>query len=424
MNYEQALQQVNKRLRFGIKPGLERMAALMKKLDDPQEKLKFVHVAGTNGKGTVCTLIASVLRESGLVTGLNTSPYVLDFRERFQIDGEMISKEELTAEIEQVAAAADALEAEGQTVTEFEFVTAIALHWFAARRCDVAVLEVGLGGLLDATNVIPVPEAAVIMSVSLDHTAVLGDTLTQIATEKAGIIKPGGRVVVYPEQDDETWAVVRSTCREKGAELYIPCMNKVQTLEASIAGTEFALDGLKLRTPFLGEHQVKNAATALLALEILEQRGFPVTEATIRQGFAKAFIPARMEILSRAPLCLLDGGHNPGCAAVLRDALLRFVPGRRIAVMGIMADKDSREYLRLVGPLFQRVITVTPGVSRSLPAEELAALAAEYCEATPAETMEEAARLALEAVEDGSLVVCGSFYLAAEIRPILQKLLG
>ena len=169
---------------------------------------------------------------------------------------------------------------------------------------------------------------------------------------------------------------------------------------------------------------MKNAATALLALEILEQRGFPVTEATIRQGFAKAFIPARMEILSRSPLCLLDGGHNPGCAAVLRDALLRFVPGRRIAVMGIMADKDSREYLRLVGPLFQRVITVTPGVSRSLPAEELAALAAEYCEATPAETMEEAARLALEAVQDGSLVVCGSFYLAAEIRPILQKLLG
>ena len=203
MTYEEALDNVYGRLVFGIKPGLERISALLDRLGAPHKQLKFVHVAGTNGKGTCSTLVASALQACGLKVGLYTSPYVLEFRERFQIDGEMIPKEELVEEVETLAPIADQFEESGDQVTEFEYITALALHWFARRQCDIVVLEVGMGGRFDATNAIPVPEAAAIMSISLDHTAILGDTLEKIAFEKAGIVKEGGRLVLYPDQAPE-----------------------------------------------------------------------------------------------------------------------------------------------------------------------------------------------------------------------------
>ena len=423
MTYEEALSVINARLQFGIKPGLERVAAVLERLGEPQKKLKFVHVAGTNGKGTTCTLISSVLRRAGYRTGLYTSPYVLDFRERFQIDGEMISPEELIEEVERVAPAVRAVEAAGETVTEFEFITALALDWFARRGCDLVVLEVGLGGRFDATNVIDTPEVAVITSISLDHTAILGDTLEQIAFEKGGVIKAGGRVVLYPEQGPGVTEVLQGLCRERGAALTVPDLGRVRVTGASIEGTSFTLDGAAYRTPFLGEHQVKNAVTALAALEVLKTRGFALEEEQIRQGMEEAFLPARMEILHRGPLCLLDGGHNPGCAAALKDALERFVPGRRVAILGIMADKDSREYLRLVGPLFEEIFTLAPDNPRAMDARELAEVAREFCpRVTPVDTVGEAlARSMKDLGEEDSLIVCGSFYLAGEIREGLRR---
>ena len=193
MTYEEALDNVYGRLVFGMKPGLERITALLDRLGNPQKRLKFAHVAGTNGKGTCSTLVASALQECGLTVGLYTSPYVLEFRERFQINGAMIPKEELVEEVEVLAPIADEFEKSGDQVTEFEYITALALHWFARRGCDMVVLEVGMGGRFDATNAIDVPEVAAIMSISLDHTAILGDTLEKIAFEKAGIVKEGGR---------------------------------------------------------------------------------------------------------------------------------------------------------------------------------------------------------------------------------------
>ena len=228
MTYEEALQKINSRLRFGIKPGLERIEALCKKLGDPQKKPRFVHVAGTNGKGTTCTLIASVLTAAGYRTGLYTSPYVLDFRERFRIDGEMIPEAELIEEVKRVSPVADELEAAGDTVTEFEFITALAFDWFAQRDCDFVVLEVGLGGRFDATNIIDTPEAAAIASISLDHTAILGDTYAKIAFEKAGIIKKGGDVVLYPVQDPSVFETIESACNERGAHLHIPDEKNMQ----------------------------------------------------------------------------------------------------------------------------------------------------------------------------------------------------
>ena len=424
MTNEEALAKINGRLTFGMKPGLRRISQLLEELGDPQKKLKFVHVAGTNGKGTTCALTASVLRQSGYTVGLYTSPYVEDFRERFQINGEMIPPEELAQEVELLSPIAEAHDAVGDTVTEFEFITALAFHWFARRKCDIVVLEVGLGGRFDATNAIDAPEVAVIASISLDHTAILGDTLDKIAFEKAGIVKPGGRLVLYPWQAGDIVDQLRGICVERGAELTLPD-TRYQVLEESLAGTVFQAGEETLRTPFLGEHQVRNAITARTALEVLRRRGWHIPDGAIREGFAKAFLPARMEVLSTAPLCLLDGGHNPGCAGALRDALERFVPQRKVGIMGVMADKDSHEALRLLAPLFAEIVTIAPDNPRALPAEQLAQTAAEFCpRVRPAQTCGEAIARAMKAMGPGdALVVCGSFYLAGEIRePLKGKL--
>ena len=421
MTNEEALAKINSRLTFGMKPGLRRIKELLEELGDPQKQLKFAHVAGTNGKGTTCALLSSALREAGYTVGLYTSPYVEDFRERFQINGEKISPQELVEEVELLSPIAEAHDAAGDTVTEFEFITALAFHWFARRKCDIVVLEVGLGGRFDATNAIDAPEVAVIASISLDHTAILGDTLEQIAFEKAGIVKPGGRLVLYPWQGPGVVETISRICQERGAQLLFP-QREYKILEESLSGTTFQAGGETLRTPFLGEHQVRNALTAGKALEVLAQRGFPVTEEEKRRGFAKAFLPARMEILSTRPLCLLDGGHNPGCAAALKDALERFVPQRKAAIIGMMADKDSHEALRLVAPLFSKIVTLAPENPRSLPAEDLARVAGEFCpQVVPAQTCGEAiARAMKDLGPEDALIVCGSFYLAGEIREQLK----
>lgn len=417
MTYEEALQKINDRLLFGIKPGLERIRALCDALGNPEKRTRFVHVAGTNGKGTTCTLVANVLRAAGYRTGLYTSPYVLDFRERFRINGEMISKDDVIDEVARVASVAEQLEAAGETVTEFEFITAMALDWFARQSCDFAVLEVGLGGRMDATNVIGVPEAAAIASISLDHTAVLGDTLEQIAFEKAGIIKPGGAVALYADNPECVVREISTICAERGAKLHVADESRMQVRGTSLDGTAFTWDGLALTTPFTGAHQMHNAATALTVVDILRERGVQISDDALQKGFSTAYIAARMERLSEKPLVILDGGHNPGCAAALHEVLATHLSGRKItAVMGIMSDKDSMRYLARVAPQFSKIVTLAPHNPRALEAEALAEEARAFCaDVTAASTIEEA--LALSRVEgDEVLVICGSFFLASEIR--------
>ncbi len=426
MTYQEAIEKIDSRLLFGIKPGLKNITALMHKLGDPQDSLQYVHVAGTNGKGTACTLTASVLRESGYKVGYYISPYVLEFRERFQINREMIPEEELAEEMGRIWPVIEEMDADGQYITEFECITALAFDWFARKKCDVVVLEVGLGGITDATNIIKTPAAAAIMSISLDHTAILGDTLEKITAEKAGIIKPGGRLALYPEQAPEVIKQIQGVCREKGAALYLPDMGKVRVEEATIFGTDLLAEvqgrDLRLHTPFLGGHQVKNAATVLEIVKILRGQGFSIPDVALVEGFRKAFIPARMEVISERPLCLLDGGHNPGCALALRDALEKFVPQRKTAIMGIMADKDSQKFMETVAPLFHKIITITPNWGRALPGEKLAEVAKQFCgDVAAAGTCGEALAAAMKDMStDDALVVCGSFYLASEIREQLQ----
>ena len=253
----------------------------------------------------------------------------------------------------------------------------------------------------------------------------------RIAFEKAGIVKEGGRLVLYPDQAPEVTRELEQICQERHVELFLPDLSQVREGERSLSGTAFTAETapwgrLALRTPFLGEHQVKNAVTALKVLEVLQSRGWPVTPQGIARGFERAFIPARMEVISQSPLVLLDGGHNPGCSHALRQALEEFVPQRKVAIMGVLADKDSRGELQVLGPLFDTIVTVTPQGHRALPAQQLAQVAREFCpKAIPAGSCREALAVASRAMkQDAALIVCGSFYLAGEIRDMLKGKFG
>ena len=432
MTYEEALDNVYGRLVFGIKPGLERISALLDRLGAPHKQLKFVHVAGTNGKGTCSTLVASALQACGLKVGLYTSPYVLEFRERFQIDGEMIPKEELVEEVETLAPISDQFEESGDQVTEFEYITALALHWFARRQCDIVVLEVGMGGRFDATNVIDVPEVAAIMSISLDHTAILGSTLEKIAFEKAGIVKAGGRLVLYPDQAPEVTRELEQICQERQVELFRPDLSQVEEGERSIGGTAFTVAGTRwgdvaLRTPFLGEHQVKNAVTVLACVKELKKMGWNIPDDALQQGFATVSFPGRMEVLRRQPPVILDGAHNPEGTAALAKAMKKYVTKKRvIGVCGMMADKNAAEAVRRLDGTMEKVFTAAPCSPRAMSAQELAALwEKRRIPAQPMASLREALQAALK--EEGAqhgVLVCGSLYLAGEARPLLKELLN
>ena len=288
-------------------PGLGRMRALLRALGDPQRGRKFVHVAGTNGKGSTCACIASVLRAAGYRVGLNTSPYLMTFHERIQVNGALISDGELASLAEEIRPAAEAM---AEHPTEFELITAIALLHFCRKDCDISVLEVGLGGALDASNVIDVPEAAVLTAMGMDHVALLGPAQADVAAAKAGIIKPGGDVVSYgecPEAD----GVFRRACKERGAVLTEVDFSRLRPRSFGLDGSQFDFAPYgNLYLPLTGAYQLKNAATAITALEVLQKKGWHVSEEALRRGLAQVRWPGRFEVLRRDPVFLLDGAHN------------------------------------------------------------------------------------------------------------------
>jgi dihydrofolate synthase/folylpolyglutamate synthase len=414
LKYREALAYIHGLEKFGILPGLERVAALCGALGNPQAQLRCVHVAGTNGKGSTCAMLAGIFRRAGYKTGLYTSPYVTNFCERMQIDGEMIAPEDLAALTERCKLLTEALSV---PITEFEFVTALAFAWFAAQKCDVVVLETGLGGRWDATNVITAPMCSVITKIALDHTHILGGTMEKIAAEKAGIFKNNCPAVIACGQDAQALAVFAARAAETNSPCVMARAEECEILSSSLAGSWALLAGLRVFVPFAGRHMCHNALTAVRAA-----RALGLTDACIAAGIADARMPARLEVCAREPLVLLDGGHNPDGARALAAALAEYLPGQRLsAVCGMMADKDAGEYLRILAPHLFCLVACAPPNPRAIPPKELAALAraAGIVNAEAADTPEEALQ---RAAGDFPLLVCGSFYLAGHLRCSLIKL--
>ncbi len=431
MTYEEAVEKINSLLVFGSKPGLERVRELVDRSGAPDKSLKFVHVAGTNGKGSVCAYLSSILRKAGYKTGLFISPYVLEFRERFQINGEMIPHQALADIIDELWEIVSEMKNEGLIITEFELVLAAALKWFEREKCDVVVLETGLGGRFDATNIIDTPLASVIMSISLDHTAILGDTCEKIAYEKCGIIKPGGTTVLYGDQPEGVFKVVEKTAEERDNKLIIAEIAAAECIRTGLEGSAFSFkssslfDGkeTELFIPLIGKHQIKNAAAALFTVSALRDKGLRISDEAIKAGLAETVFPARAELLKKEPPVLLDGAHNPGGAAALSELIKTGLSGHyRIAVTGMLADKDIRSSLSMLIPLFDRVIAVSPDNPRAMSPEGLAQIISEFGVPVEAEhdlsrAYKKAEALALE--KNGAVAVFGSLYLASDMRKII-----
>ena len=422
MTYDEAVATIHSYLQFGIHPGLTRMDTLLCTLGNPHSGLRFVHVAGTNGKGSVSTAIANVLTKAGLRTGLYTSPYVSDFLERIQFCGQPVDRDLFAEAVETVKAKIDELTEQGTVITEFEALTAAALLCFQKLECDVVVLEVGLGGRLDATNVIPTPLVNVITSLSLDHTAILGGTIEQIAREKCGTIKEGSRVVCSARQPAEALAVVREISREKNCTLTVPDVDSVEVISADIFGTRFLYEDGEYFTRMPGAHQILNMTCVIEACKILKNT-FPITDRHIREGIAETVLPARVEVLQKEPLVILDGGHNPDGAKAFYRTLEPALAGRgRLTIVaGMMADKAVEESLRPLMSRCDRFVAVTPANPRAMKAAELAALAARYCcDAVAVESPAEAVRQEMAALQPTDvLCVVGSLYLAGEVRQVM-----
>ena len=421
MTYEEALSYIHSICWKGSKLGLDRTRELLGKLDDPQKELKFIHIAGTNGKGSTAAMLSSILEEAGYRVGLYTSPFINRFNERMQVNHQPIPDEELAALTEYVRPHADAM---ADSPTEFELITALAMVWFARQKCDIVVLEVGMGGELDSTNIIDVPEAAVIAAMGMDHVKELGPTMADIARAKAGIIKEGGRVVSYggnPEADE----VIAAVCRARNASLCQPDFSAIVPVDFSLEGQTFSYKGWRgLRIPLVGAYQMNNAAVVLETVEVLRQRGWSVSDEAVRQGLADTRWPARFEVLRRDPVFIVDGGHNPHGIRATAESLSRLFPGRKITfVTGVMADKDVEHILGLIVPLADQFFTVRPDNPRAMDAGELAArIEAMGAKATACASVRDGVDRAIQA-EGPHGVACalGSLYMSGEVRSCFGK---
>lgn len=423
--------------------GLERIRELLERLGRPQDRLKFVHVAGANGKGSICAYLASILSAAGHRTGMFTSPYIERFEERIRVDGAMISPDELRDVTLAVREHAEAMAEEtGDHPTEFELMTAVALEHFARCGCDIVVLEVGLGGRLDSTNVIDAPEACVIARIGLDHTALLGNTLAAIAGEKAGIIKEGSAVVSWP-QEPEAMAVIEHAAAEHGCELRVPDFAQLE--EGAIRWEDGASpfrsfsykEWADLRTGILGSYQPQNATVALEVVDVLRGRGWRIPDEAVRAGVAQTRWPGRFEIVEGGSspdgfAIVVDGGHNPQGARALADSLAEVFPGcKPVFVIGVLEDKDYPRMLEDVLPLGSAFVCVTPDNPRALPAHKLARairwtgqdlLGCSACvNPVVARDFEDAIRRARElAGPDGLICAFGSLYSVAALKEAVR----
>lgn len=375
MNYKEARVYLDEVSKYGSVLGLESMRELLHRLGDPQNELKFIHISGTNGKGSVLAYLSTILSGAGYRTGRYISPTLFSYRERIQVDGEYIEKESLACHVTAIAAAAEDMQKAGlPSPTVFEIETALAFLYFKEKRCDIVTLEVGCGGLLDATNVITTTVMEVIASISMDHTDLLGDTLAKIAAQKAGIIKPD-TMVVSAQQKSEAAQVIEDTCKEQHCILQMVDESKISNVHYGAEGQTFSYKTWEnVAISLAGSYQIKNAALALEGVEALRKLGYALSDQQVREGMAHTVWRGRFTTLRRDPTVIIDGAHNPAAALELKESLERYFPGKTLYfVMGMFKDKDYAQVIDLTAPLARHIITVeTPGNPRAMPARELA----------------------------------------------------
>lgn len=417
MNIQETMGYISQTQWMGSRLGLSRMTELLEYMNNPQDKLKFIHIAGSNGKGSTASMLASILISAGYKTGLYTSPFIHCFNERMQINGEYIKDQEIIEIVEKLRVYVDKME---DKPTEFEIITAIAFEYYYRNSCDIVVLEVGLGGRLDSTNIIHRPEAAVITAIGLEHTKELGDTVEKIAYEKAGIIKEDCDVILY-EQQSSVHEVVRQVAEKRGARLHETNFSEIEVIKEELKGQVFNIGATKnIAITLLGEHQLKNAAVVLKTVHVLRKRGYEISDEALYEGFSKAKWPGRFELLQENPRFIVDGAHNPHGVRSLAAGIGMYFPKEKITfIAGVLKDKNYKEMFDLIVPYAKRIIAVQPGIYRALSHHELKQFLEESyeVEVIEAEGIKEGIKKALElAGNNEAICAFGSLYMVGEIR--------
>lgn len=430
MNYEQALNYIHGTYKFGSKLGLENIKYLLSLLGNPHENLKIIHVAGTNGKGSTSSYIHSILKEEGYRVGLYTSPYLEEFTERMRINGENIPKKRLAEITGIVKEKIEQMVDEGKNhPTEFEVVTAMAFYYYAQENVDFLVLEVGLGGRLDATNVVSNPLVSAITPIGFDHTEYLGDTLGKIAYEKGGIIKENGFVVSYP-QEKEVIEVFENLCEERNSKLFVTSFDELAIEKSNIEEQVFSVNILdkfyeNVKIQLVGIHQIYNACTALGVIEVLRKyRNISISDEAVLRGLYNTKWAGRFEVLRREPLIIIDGAHNLHGADALRKNIDTLLKGYKITfVVGMLQDKDVEGVLEDLIPLMNKIIATRPDNPRAMKAIELAEKLKVFGKETYFyENIEEAINMAVKVTGEGEAIVfAGSLYMIGEVRKTLKK---
>lgn len=426
MTYKEAEAYIESLTSLGSVPGLDSIVMLCKKLGNPQDSLRFVHIAGTNGKGSVSAYLSYILMEAGLKVGRYNSPTIVTYRERILVGKQMIKKEAMARLLTRIKAACDEMVSEGLAhPTAFEVETVLGFLYFLEMGCDVVMLEVGMGGKMDATNLVSTTILSVLVSISMDHMAFLGDSLDKIAEQKCGIIKDGIPVVSC-EQKEEAFRVIWHVCKEKKAELTIADTGRLSNMKSSLKGQSFVVDNkLKIEISLLGRHQFENALVAITAALKLRALGFSITDAQIQRGMKKTVWHGRFEVLSQNPLFVVDGAHNEDAAKKLAENVRFYFTNKKIIyIMGILKDKEYEKIIQHMAPMADCIITIkTPNNPRAMDAYELAQVAMGYHKnVTSADSLEEAVEMAkLLAKKDSVILAFGSLSFLGQLMEIVKK---
>ena len=425
MNYAEARVYLDEVSKYGSVLGLENMRELLGRLGNPQDDLKFIHISGTNGKGSVLAYLSTILSGGGYRTGRYISPTLFSYRERIQVDEQKIEKESLAHHVTAMAKAIEEMKAENAgNPTAFEVETALAFLYFKEKDCDIVVLETGLGGALDATNIIKTTVMEVIAPISMDHMEFLGDTLEKIAMQKAGIIKPH-TAVVSASQEPDAKKVLDHVCKENQCSMYMVDPAQITDVLYDVEEQQFSYKNWKnVKITLAGSYQILNAALALEGVEELRRLGYHLTDEQVRQGLYRAVWRGRFTLLSKNPAVIIDGAHNPGAAKELKHSLDLYFKGKDLYyIFGVFQDKDYQEVIRLTAPLAKHIVTVqTPGNPRALPANELKeAVQAVNPSVEAAQSIQEAVKKSLQlAKKEDAIIIFGSLSFLGEAEKAVK----